>query len=160
MSRSESRDEDPRFETADRLLGAAGHRLYSAATRRDDAAHAARAIRAALRASDFSTALRHLIQLNDDLLAESGLLRGVLAVAEPEPTGSRVWDAAIAALVAWRLKDGSIPTPTWVDHPSRSLVRPEVLRIDPADPDPAGPDVPDEFRARGVLVWRDTFASV
>ena len=49
------------------------------------------------------TVVRALLQLNDDLTAEHALVRGILALAEPEPTGDRLWDAAIAALVAWRL---------------------------------------------------------
>jgi hypothetical protein len=83
------------------LLAGTGHRLYAVPTRRDDAASAAVAIRDYLRAKDPDRALRALLQLNDDLTAEHGLVRGVLALAEPEPTGYRLWDAAFVALVAW-----------------------------------------------------------
>ncbi|WP_286329293.1 Cro/Cl family transcriptional regulator [Agromyces marinus] len=144
----------------DRLLAGAGHRLYAAPTRRDDVASAAVAIRDHLRAKDPDRALRALLQLNDDLTAEHGLVRGILALAEPEPTGDRVWDAAIAALVAWRLKQEQIPVPAWVDEPERALTEPTVFRVDPADPTPGPDDVPDEFAERGVLAWADTFASV
>ena len=154
------RGRDAAFSTVDRLLAGTGHRLYAAPTRRDDAASAAVAIRDHLRARDPDRALRALLQLNDDLTAEHGLVRGILALAEPEPTGNRIWDAAIAALVAWRLNHEQIPLPAWVDDPDRALADPTVFRVDPADPAPGRDDVPDEFAERGVLAWADTFASV
>lgn len=160
VSRSESGDEDPRFATLDRLLAAAGHRLYAAPTRRDDSASAAEGIRESLSAGLPDIALRHLIQLGDDLEAERGLSRAVLAVAEPIPTGDPVWDAAIAALVDWRLADAGLPLPDWTSHPSRTLDRLASLIVDPADPTPTPSDVPADFLRHGVLVWRDTFASV
>ena len=160
VSRSEHDQESPRFATVDRLLSGSGHRLYAAPTRRDDAATAAVRIRARLERGDRHGALRHLLQLNDDLLAERGLVRGVLAVTAPESTGQKVWDAAIAALVSWRLGEEQVPLPGWVAEPSRRLLRSRVLRVDPADPAPAQGDVPEEFLRHGVLAWRDTFASV
>jgi transcriptional regulator with XRE-family HTH domain len=160
VSRSERTQENPRFETVDRLLSGSGHRLYAAPTRRDDAATAAVRIRACLERGDRQGALRHLIQLNDDLLAEKGLVRGVLAVTAPESTGQKVWDAAIAALASWRLGQEQVPLPEWVSEPRRSLTRSRVLRVDPADPAPGRDDVPEEFLQHGVLAWRDTFTSV
>lgn len=160
VSRAESGHENPRFDTVDKLLAATGHRLYSVPTRRDDAASIASDIRESVDAKDLKRALRQLIQLNDNLVAESGLVRGVLGLAQPESTGKKLWDAAIAAIVAWRLNEQNLPLPDWVSDPSRTLTRSRPLSADPADPIPGRPDIPDEFAERGVLVWRDTFASV
>jgi transcriptional regulator with XRE-family HTH domain len=154
------RGRDAEFATVQRLLAGAGHRLYAAPTRRDDAATSAAEVRAHLRAGDKRSALRALIQLGDNLAAERGLLRGVLAVTEPEPTGAPVWDAAIAALVSWRLDDKHIPLPEWVTDPRRYLTETRALDVDPADPVPSLSDVPGQFAERGVLVWGDTFRSV
>ena len=154
------RGRDAAYSTVDRLLAGTGHRLYAAPTRRDDAASAAEAIREYLRVKDSDRALRALLRLNDNLTAEHGLVRGILGLTEPEPTGNRVWDAAIAALVAWRLNQENIPLPGWVDNPDRTLAEPVVFRVDPADPAPERDDVPNEFAERGVLAWADTFASV
>lgn len=159
VSRSE-RGRDIEVRTADRLLAGAGHRLYSAPTRRDDAASAAAEIARRLRDGDKDRALRTLIQFDDDLVAEHGLVRGILGLAEPETTKNAVWDAALAAVVAWRLLEGGLPTPEWVDAPSRFVSTPRGLEIDVADPVPPESEVPEEFAKRGVLVWRDTFASV
>ena len=159
ISRSESgRDAD--FSTVDRLLAGAGHRLYSAPTRRDDAATVAAEIRRRLRDGDKDRALRALIQLSDNLAAERGLVRGILGLAEPETTREPVWDAALAAVVAWRLRDEGLPTPDWVDAPNRFVRQHQGLGVDAADPVPPDSEVPEEFAKRGVLVWRDTFASV
>ncbi|MEO8262859.1 MAG: helix-turn-helix transcriptional regulator [Pseudolysinimonas sp.] len=159
VSRSEA-GRDAEYRTIDRLLAGAGHRLYSAPTRRDDAATVAAEIRKRLREGDKDRALRALIQLNDNLVAERGLVRGVLGLAEPESTKDPVWDAALAAVVAWRLRDESLPLPAWVDARNRFVREPRGLEVDAADPVPPDSEVPDEFAKRGVLVWRDTFASV
>lgn len=159
VSRSE-RGRDAEFNTIARLLAGAGHRLYSAPTRRDDVATVAAEIRERLRAGDKDRALRALIQLNDNLVAERGLVRGVLGLAEPESTMDAVWDAALAAVVAWRLGEENLPSPEWVDARSRFVHGPRTLEVDPADPIPPDTEVPAEFAKRGVLVWRDTFASV
>ena len=159
ISRIENgRDAD--FSTVQRVLAGAGHRLYALPLQRDDAASAAVEIRGRLRVEDRDRALRALLQLNDNLVAEHGLLRGVLGLAEPELTRSRAWDAAIAALVAWRLSEEGLPLPAWVSRPERYLPVAVVLEIDPADPAPPESEVPEEFLRRGVHVWRDTFASV
>lgn len=159
VSRSES-GRDAEFTTVDRLLAGAGHRLYSAPTRRDDAATIAAEISERLRYGDRDRALRALVQLNDNLVAERGLVRGILGLAEPASTKDPVWDAALAAIVAWRLRDDGVPTPDWVDAPHRFLDKPRGLGVDVADPVPPGSEVPTEFAKRGVLVWRDTFTSV
>lgn len=159
VSRSENgRDAD--FRTIERLLAGAGHRLYSAPTTRDDAAAVSAEIRVRLDAGDKGRALRALIQLNDNLVAEHGLVRGVLALAEPESTKDPGWDAAIAGLVAWRLADEGLPLPAWTLAPNRYLSTPSSLDVDPADPVPSAADVPEELAKRGVLAWRDTFVSV
>ncbi|WP_297743312.1 helix-turn-helix domain-containing protein [uncultured Tessaracoccus sp.] len=159
VSRSE-RGRGAEFSTVARLLAGAGHRLYSAPTQRGDAATAAAEIRGHLRLGDRERALRALLQLNDDLVAEHGLVRGVLGLAEPEPTRDPVWDAAIAGLVAWRLREEGLPVPEWVNRPARFLTAPRGLDVDSSDPVPPLTEVPDALAERGVLVWRDTFASV
>jgi transcriptional regulator with XRE-family HTH domain len=152
--------EDPRFETATRLLAGAGHRLYSAPTTRDDVATVAADIRHALVRDDPRSAFRAFIQMNDNLVAERGLLRGVLAIAEPESTGSKTWDSAIAALVDYRLGQAKVPTPEWTGKAERHLERARPLFVDAADPVPPRSAVPDEFLEHGVLVWRDSLESV
>lgn len=159
VSRSEN-GRDAEFSTVARLLAGAGHRLYSAPTQRDDAATASADIRESLRSGDKERALRALLQLNDNLVAEHGLVRGVLGLAEPELTRDQVWDAAIAGLVAWRLREEGLPLPEWVNASERFLVEPRGLDVDVADPVPPPREVPEAFAERGVLVWRDTFASV
>jgi transcriptional regulator with XRE-family HTH domain len=138
VSRSEN-GREAEFSTIERLLAGAGHRLYSAPTRRDDAATVATEIRQHLRANENDRALRALLQLNDNLVAERGLVRGILGLAEPESTRDEVWDAAIAGLVAWRLREEGLPLPEWTLSPRRYLSPPRALDVDPADPTPPPP---------------------
>ncbi|GLI26440.1 hypothetical protein ARHIZOSPH14_06820 [Agromyces rhizosphaerae] len=152
--------EDPRTSTASRLLAASGHRLFAAPTIRDDVATIAAEIRRALAVDDLQSALRLFIQMNDNLVGERGLLRGVLAVTEPELTGAKTWDAAIAALVEYRLNQDGVPVPEWTSSASRRLERARPLRTGPYEMVPARNDVPAEFLEHGVLVWRDTLESV
>jgi transcriptional regulator with XRE-family HTH domain len=149
-----------RFSTLDKILGSTGHSLYLAPTNGLSADQAAILIGEHLKASNVQSALRVLIQLNDDLLREHGITRGVLGLSEPSATGNKAWDAAIAALVAWRLNQEALPLPGWVDNPQRFLAKNQVLTFDPADPLPTESETPDEFRKRGVLVFEDTFRSV
>jgi len=151
---------DLSVSTLEKLLDATGHRLFALPLQKADVIEAARAIRGQLTSGNRYGALKTLIQLNDNLVCEHGLLRGVLGLGEPEPTGSPVWDAALAGLVAWRLGEGNIPLPGWVDNDRFFLSRPSTLDIDPADPIPSASDIHSEFARRGVLVWEDTFASV
>lgn len=151
---------DLNVSTLERLLQGTGHTLFALPIQKADVTEAANAIRGLLKDGNTQGALRALIQLNDNLVSEHGLRRGVLGLCEPEPTGDQVWDAALAGLVAWRLAEENIPLPAWVDKPRFILPRPRSLRIDSADPIPDAVDIPPEFARRGVLVWADTFESV
>jgi transcriptional regulator with XRE-family HTH domain len=151
---------DLSVSTLEKLLAATGHSLFAIPIRKADVTEAASVIRGQLKSGNTNGALRTLIQLNDNLVGEHGLLRGVLGLCEPEPTGSPVWDAALAGLVSWRLGEENIPLPAWVEKDRFFLPHPRGLSIDPADPIPNASDTPYEFAKRGVLVWSDTFASV
>ena len=151
---------DVTLSTLDRLLGATGHRLYALPSVRADAAALAAEIRGWLRRGDTDRAVRALIQLSDNLRAERGLLRGVLAVAEPELIGLPVWDAVVAGLVEWRLEEEGLPFPAWTGKPERILQRTRAFIVDTADPLPPSEATPEPFRRRGVLVWPDMFESV
>lgn len=151
---------DLSVSTLEKLLRATGHQLFALPIHKADVTEAASAIRVHLKADNTQSALRLLVQLNDNLVSEHGLQRGVLGISEPEPTGNPVWDAALAGLVAWRLAEENIPLPTWVDKTRYFLPIPRSLCIDSADPLPATSDIPPEFARRGLLVWADTFESV
>jgi transcriptional regulator with XRE-family HTH domain len=151
---------DLSVRTLEKLLRGTGHRLFALPIQKADVTEAASAIRVHLKAGNSQGALRTLIQLNDNLVSEHGLQRGVLGISEPEPTGNPVWDAALAGIVAWRLTEENIPLPPWVDKSRFFVPLPRSLSIDGADPIPATSDIPPEFARRGVLVWADTFESV
>ncbi|ANJ26049.1 hypothetical protein ATC03_04180 [Agromyces aureus] len=159
VSLAETARESPRFETVARLLAGTGHRLFAAPTMRDDVVCVASRIREALAADDLDAASAAFLSLNADLAAERGLVRGVLAITEPEPTGSKTWDSALAALVAYRLAEEGVPLPPWVHGEDRRMARARALPLGSpaiaARRESGIADVPAEFVAHGVLVSRD-----
>jgi len=159
LSLIEGERQNPSFDAVERALRSAGHRLVAIPSVRDDAATIASEIRFALLDRRSDRALRLFIQLNDNLAAEHGAVRFALTISEPELTGSKQWDAAIAALVAHYLNAEQLPVPEWATSPDRSLKRSWTLGEGPYTLTPDLSRVPTEFRRRRVLVDEDTLAS-
>ena len=105
-------------------------------------------------------ALRHFIQLNDNLVAEHGADRYALGETEPALTGAAHWDAAIAGLVCHHLAAEGLHSPAWTDSPDRFLSVPWTFNggmyISPVDAE----EVPFEFLRRGVFIGPETLESV
>lgn len=159
LSLIESDKQNPAFETVEKILKSAGHRLVAIPTSREDAASVAVEIADALKNSRPERALRWFIQLNDNLASEHGALRFALSIAEPESTGTKHWDAAIAALVAYRLGEEGLPSPEWVTGDSRSLKRSWSIGDGTYGIRPELDRVPPEFLKRRVLIDADTLRS-
>jgi transcriptional regulator with XRE-family HTH domain len=160
LSLIEGDRQNPSFDTVERALRGTGHRLVAVPTLRDDAATIAAEIRVDLALGRPERALRRFIQLNDNLTAEHGAVRFALAIAEPEPTGSKQWDAAIAALVVHHLEAEHLPIPEWATQPSRFLKRAWVFGVGAYTLPPELDRVPVAFRERRVLIDEDTLRSV
>lgn len=126
-----------------------------------DVATIADAVRIALRDSDEAAAYRLLIQEADNLAAVDGALRVGLSLAEPASTGDARWDAAIAAIAAWRLDERDLPRAPWIDADSRLIDVPwqppdgSSVHI-PADLS----GVPDTLLRRNILIENSTLRSV
>ncbi|MFE5672613.1 helix-turn-helix domain-containing protein [Agromyces sp. NPDC056523] len=159
LSLIEGERQNPSFETVERALAAAGHRLIAVPTVRDDVATIAADLRADLSFGRPQIALRRFLQMNDNLAAEHGAVRFALAITEPEPTGSKQWDAAIGGLVAYRLAEEGLPVPSWAEASDRSLKRSWVFGVGPYALPPEPEHVPHEFARRRVLIDEDTLAS-
>ncbi|CAN5339215.1 hypothetical protein BH11ACT4_BH11ACT4_24290 [soil metagenome] len=159
LSLIESGERIPTVATLERLLAASGRSLVSIPTRRADAATIAERIRTSLDAGLPADALRHFIQLNDNLAAEHNEVRFALAIAEPAPTGVKHWDAAIASLVEHRLQEEGLPVPSWAHKPGRSLSKSWTFNagryVVPVPRD----RVPTAFLNRKVLIDRETLQS-
>ena len=106
-------------------------------------------------AADFDPPL-----LNDDLVAERGSTRFALTISEPPTTGSKRWDAALAALAAYRLADEHLPSPGWVTDPSRRLGKSWTFGSGRYAVSVPRENVPAAFLDRGVLIDRETLESV
>lgn len=156
LSLIESGERIPTVATLERLLAATGRSLVSIPTRRADAATIAERIAESLRDNRPADALRHFIQLNDNLVAEHEDVRFALTISEPAPTGVKHWDAAIAGLVEHRLLEESLPLPAWTKSPDRVLRKSWTFNagryVVPVERD----RVPKAFLDRRVLIDRDT----
>ncbi len=156
LSLIESGERVPTVTTLDRLLAATGRSLVSIPTRRADAATIAERIANSLRDDRPADAVRHFIQLNDNLVAEHHDVRFALTISEPAPTGAKHWDAAITALVEHRLREESLPVPGWTRSPARTLRKSWTFNagryVVPVD----RKRVPQAFLDRGVLIDRET----
>ena len=159
LSLIESGDRIPTVATLERLLAATGRSLVSIPTRRADAATIAERIGASVSANQPADALRHFIQLNDNLTAEHHEVRFALAIAEPALTGTKHWDAAIAGLVEYRLSEEGLPVPSWTRDSSRALRRSWTFNAGRYVVPVARARVPRAFLDRNVLIDSETLAS-
>lgn len=120
----------------------------------------AREIRDAYADQDHEYALRLFIQLSDNLVKSSIEHLYAMLVVEPVQTGDAGWDAAIRALVEYRLRLRDIPVPAWARPTTPPLAKPwsipgNIYEI-PVDLF----SVPKEFLFRGVLIEAMTLESV
>lgn len=158
VARAESAARDVTCDTLERLLRPTGYRLTALPTRSWTAVEAADTIRAHLLADNEDGAYRDVIQFNDDLVREHGALRVAIVAAPPAPTGDDRYDAFLAALVEFRLREERLPLPTWTTEHSLT----ERWFVDPnsvGDPATIGA-TPKPFRRRNVIIDAVELASV
>jgi transcriptional regulator with XRE-family HTH domain len=148
---------DTRGGALNRLVGAAGYRLFVLPTTAHSAADWADLLYQEFRSPRRSeeVAFRALIGLNDDLVSVSGPLRVALCVAPPALCGDPRFDAGVAAVVDYQLSKARLPVPSWVREPSRVLK--EAWLVSPYT-DLA--EVPAAFRRHGVQLAQSELASV
>lgn len=114
VARAESGRVELSAANLDRYLGACRYRLVAVPTVRATAVDLASEIRTALQSGEFENAVRYLIQLSDNLVAEDRDVAGSLA-AIPGETYDLRFNAAIAGIIEWRLSERGLPIPTWVE---------------------------------------------
>lgn len=159
VSHVEQGRRSPTVDTFERLLNATGHKLIAVKTSRQDAVDISAQIACDLMVEDVQAVIHRFLEYSDGLAASSGVERVLLAAAEPYPCGSRVWDAALAAVAEYWLDEGRLPKPDWLGCPARSLPAPQALAVSVDDVPPRIEDVPEQFLRRNLLVARGTFAS-
>jgi transcriptional regulator with XRE-family HTH domain len=167
VARLESGGVDPRLATVERYAHAVGLRLTTVgAALRPDVPGTARAMASAIGGGAADEALRHAIQLLDDLRGlEPQTVREVLRV-EPDPTGSARWDALLGATCEYAAHRAGVLTPGWTAAPSRFLEEMWAPVGDILGFLTAGlactalAASPPEFYIRGILIDRTALESV
>jgi len=160
ISLIESGGRAPEWATVDRLLAATGQTMVAIPTRREDASAIGHRIASAEQSGNGAEAVRAFIQLADNLAAEHDEVRFALSISEPPRTGQKHWDAALAALVDYRLSEEDLPLPRWVQDPTRSLARSWTFGSGDFVTPVLRERVPKAFLDRKVLIDRDTLVSV
>lgn len=150
----------PTVDTLERLLRQTGHRLVSVPGVGADSSETGDRIASALQSGSADSALRAFLDYSDNLARHSGTSRFALAIAEPRPTGSAAWDAALAALVDYWFAKSRLPKPEWTQEASRVLSHAQSPQLSSYDVAPNLDDVPPEFLRRNVLIERSTLASI
>lgn len=150
----------PTVDTLERLLRQTGHRIIAVRGVGPDAIETAERISVALGPNSTDSALRAFLDYSDSLHRAKGVDRVVLTVTEPHPTGSKAWDAALAALADYWLSKSKLPKAGWINAPRRSLSLAESPQLGKYDLKPDRSKVPAEFLRRNVLVERATLESV
>ncbi len=159
ISALENGDHDPSVAHLGRLLAATGYRLVALPTTARPVYEAGAAIVAALGRGDESTAFREVIQLSDDLAKESRPLLAALCALAPAPADLR-FDALLAAIVEYYLNGAGLPSPSWVNDPSRTLTEPWFVDDVPALREQTVQDTPPAFARHGVFLAAAELASV
>ena len=159
LSLIESGRRNPSVEKLDHLLRATGRRVGIYPTSRSGAAEAGDIIGEWVADGDEEAAFRAFLRYSDNLAATEGVDRVVLAAAEPPPTGSARWDAALAAVTEYWLDLDRLPKPAWVDGASRTLQEATPLIINRWTSARSIRNIPDAFRRHRILVDESTLQS-
>ncbi|MBL8776485.1 MAG: helix-turn-helix transcriptional regulator [Acidimicrobiales bacterium] len=158
LSDIETGDRDTTVAKLEQILRATGHRLVSIPTTRPTVAEWALALRD--EADRPAVVNKSLVEFSNDLRGAEPTTAIALTIAAPETTNDQRVDAALAAIVDHSLVQRGLPTPTWVDEPSRfssvewDLIEHPDLRL------AARATVPRAFARRNVYIPREFFDSV
>jgi len=150
----------PRFDTVEVLLRGMGVRLLPVEQGLNTVFEVSAFIHEYFREGDIASCFRQWLQLGNELQGSDGVTRLLLAYQAPSTTGSQQWDAAIAALVEYRLNVVGVPLPHWLSEPRFSLAQPETLLVHekynyPVDPSEVAP----EFLKRNILFPAESLVS-
>lgn len=121
IARLENARVDPRLGTLERYAEVVGVRIASTPLGRADVPATGRAIEEAVASGDRETALRHVVQLVDDLGSAPRSALDVALRQEPALTGDRRFDAILAAACERAAHRAGLPAPGWTAAPSRLL---------------------------------------
>ena len=158
VARAESGRVELSAANLDRYLRACRYRLVAVPTVRATAVELGIAIRDALESNEPNNAVRFLIQLSDNLVAEELSLVTSL-VMTPADTADLRFNTAIAGIVEWRLLQRDLPVPAWVQSVAPLS---EKWWIDDfgADDEVVVEATPEPLRRRNVIINQVALESV
>jgi transcriptional regulator with XRE-family HTH domain len=158
----ESGARTPTIPTLERLLDACEHDLKVQAIPRVRRGAASLEQLAATIAEDLvrdceEDALRLLFGFADDFRGSSRPGRVVLLRDAPPATGDARFDAALAGTAEFFAREGAVPTPEWVEEPSRFVEPWWFVASRPAFEAYTLAHTPAVFARHGVFIAREVF---
>ncbi|WP_018349243.1 helix-turn-helix domain-containing protein [Longispora albida] len=167
VARLEAAQSDPRLSTLLRYAESVGERVGLLPQREASSVAATAAhVKASLAAGDADEALRHIIQMLDDLHGLTNELRLRALRDEPDSVGDRRWDALLAGVAEYASGLFGLAVPGWTAAPGRFLHRfwfvvEDVLgRPAPGLAALAFVSAPPALANRGVFLDGDSLVSV
>lgn len=151
---------DPTASTIEKIATAAHVRLIPVKSDgRTTIAEASAALADAVRQNNARRAYRVLAQVANDLTAPDPADRFVLAI-EPPTRISPQWDAALAGVTEWRLRQAQLPLPGWVvdEHGDQNWDWTPPMSVATATIPVDLDNVPEPLLKRGVLIEADELA--
>jgi len=160
ISLIESGGTDPGISTIQQCLSPLGFTLIAIPTNKPSVAEFALTIGKALQEKKASKAFRLIIQLSDNLKEVEPEICLALCASPAPSTGSSRYDALLAGLIEYSLKQRKLPVPKWVQQESKVL--PERWIVDHFERDEKRlvESTPRAFLRRNVLIDEREFESV
>ena len=123
ISDFENGETDPGLSTVTNYLAKLGFRLIPIETPYPSVAEAALAFTDAIKNNDVEKAHVLFRELNENLKKSSATTLSALCSTKPSGGGDRKFDALIAALVEYRLREKKVPLPHWISETNLRLSR-------------------------------------
>ena len=114
----------------------------------------------AMAANDKSLAMRLFIQLNDNLSSASLFHKLAMCEKDPGSTGSLEYDALIAGLVEYHLRQTEFSIPSWVFGEDRSVDSPWFFEYIAIDQVGIKLSTPSCFAQRNIFIRETELMSV
>lgn len=136
----------------DSLLRKTQNRLVVIPTVTSTPEEIARTLARLIGTSEFLVAYRVLLSYSDALKGETGSIRVALTLNSPKSTGSKLYDAALAAVVHYWLDRDGLPLPQWLNESRFTLEVQEALVESEYSLIPAPESVAHAFLVHNVLL--------
>ena len=117
-------------------------------------------IKQALSQKNTRATWRYVIQVSHNLAEAEPATRVALCLTEPVSTEDERFDALLAAIANYWLSRDSLPLPTWINNPDRSLTIPWDVESTPELQKSARKATPKSISRHGIYLAESELLSI